>query len=146
MRDLHQQRAREQQRDRPHARPVARAQRPVLPADVGDDEDVEDHDRARVDDHLGGGDELGAQQQEQRRQPEQVADEREHRVERVAQDDRAERPGEGDDRSEEEGDLGHERGAMLVRHRRYSPAVRSGERSSGSASNISLVKMRSDRL
>ena len=43
-------------------------------------------------------------------------------------------------------DLGHERGAMLVPQRRYSPAARSGLRSSGSASSISLVKMRSERL
>ena len=47
-------------------------------ADVADDEDVEHHHGARVDDHLRRGDELRAQQQEQHRQEDQVADEREH--------------------------------------------------------------------
>ena len=55
----------------------ARASAPPLgrllaAADVGDDEHVQDHHRARVDDHLRGGDELGAQQQEQRRERDQV--------------------------------------------------------------------------
>src|SRR6202012_3891561 len=39
-------------------------------ADVGDDEDVEHHHRARVDDHLGGGDEGRGQEQKKHRQRE----------------------------------------------------------------------------
>ena len=137
----------DEQRDREQrARPSAgrgRAGRPdrvVRAADVGDDEDVEHHHRADVDDHLRRGDELRAQQQEQRRERQQVDHEREHRVERVAQGHGADRAREGADRGEEEEDLGH-RGAGG-----YSPAARSGVRSSGSASSISLVKMRSERL
>ena len=48
-------------------------ERLVGAADVGDDEDVEHHHRAGVDDDLRGRDELRAQQQEQRGQREQVA-------------------------------------------------------------------------
>ena len=66
-------------------RRARRGQRLGPAAHIGDDEHVEDHDRARVDDDLRGGDELGAQQQEQRRQRQQVADQRKHRIERVAQ-------------------------------------------------------------
>ena len=69
-----------------------------------------------------------------------MADEREHRVERVAQRDGPHRPADGPDRREEEEDLGHPRAPG------YSSAVRNGVRSSGSASSISLVKIRSDRL
>ena len=76
-------------------------------ADVGDDEDVEHHDRARVDDDLRGGHELGAQQQEQRGQREQVAHQREHRVERVAQGDGSHGAGDRADRGDEEDDLRH---------------------------------------
>src|SRR4029077_8025211 len=37
--------------------------------DQGDDEDEEHHDRARIDDYLGGEEELGIEQQEEQRQP-----------------------------------------------------------------------------
>ena len=67
------------------AAPAAAGELLSLVADVRDDEHVEHHHRARVDDDLGGGDELGAEQQEQRREREQVADERQHRVEGVAE-------------------------------------------------------------
>ena len=51
----------------------ARPQRVVAAADVGDDEQVQHHDRADVDDHLRRGEELRAQQQEQRGERQQVA-------------------------------------------------------------------------
>ena len=143
-RDLDQQRAREQHRDRAHARPVVRASGSVLAADVGDHEHVEHHHRAGVDDHLRGGDELRAQQQEQRRQPEQVADEREHRVERVAQEHGADRAAQGDRCAAMKKMTSAMHAARAGSH--YSPAARSGVRSSGSASSISFVKIRSERL
>ena len=105
---------------------------PVV-ADVGDDEHVQDHHGARVHDHLHRRDELGAQQQEQDRERDQVGDEREHAVEGVAQHDDADGAGDRAETGEEEQDLGH------------SPSVLSGVRSSGSASSISLVKIRSVR-
>ena len=108
-------------------------------ADVGDDEHVQDHHRARVDDDLGRGEELGAQQQEQDGEEEQVHDERQHRQEGVAQGDDTHGPGDRADRADEEEDGGHGAGS-------YSPSARRGVRSSGSASSISLVKMRSERL
>ena len=112
----------------------------ALPADVGDDEHVEHHHRAGVDDDLRGGDELGLEQQEQQRQAEQVADQRQHRVEGVAQRDDPDGADDGADRRDEEEDVLH--GAPGG----YSPSERSGVRSSGSASSISLVKIRSLRL
>ena len=115
-------------------------ERLVLAADVGDDEDVEHHHRARVDDDLGGGDELGAQQQEQRREREQVADERQHGVERVAQDTVPTAPAIAPIAARKKNT------SAMRRRGCYSSTVRSGVRSSGSASSISLVKMRSERL
>ena len=106
-------------------------------ADVGGDEDVEHHHRAGVDDDLRGGDELGVQEQEEPGERDEVDDEREHAVERVAQRDHRDRAAERADRPDEEGDL---------LHRPYSPSRRSGVLSIGSASSISLVKIRSSRL
>ena len=128
-------------REREHrpqeAQRAAAGQMLLAAADVGDDEHVEHHHRAGVDDDLGRGDELGAQQQEQRRQADQVHDEREHAVERVAQRHHRDRAGQRADRRQEEEDRAH--GA-------YSPSRRSGVRSIGSASSISLVKIRSERV
>ena len=106
----------------------------VAAADVGDDEDVEDHHRAGVDDHLGGGDEGGAEQQEEHRQREEVDDQRQHAVEGVAHRDDPDRAAEGAERGGEEEHLFH-----------YSPSLFSGVRSIGSASSISLVKIRFSR-
>ena len=103
-------------------------------ADVGDDEDVEDHHRAGVDDDLRGGDEGRAEQQEEDGEREQVDDQRQHPVEGVAHRDDADRAAEGADRSREEENLFH----LLA-------LARSGVRSIGSASSISLVKIRSSR-
>ena len=114
------------------------AQRLVGAADVGDHEHVEHHHRAGVDHDLAGGEELGVQEQEQHRQRDQVRDQREHRVEGVAQHHDAERA----------------RRARRCRRRRtgparttwagaYSPSRRSGVCSGGSASSISFVKIRS---
>ena len=81
------------------------------------------------------------QQQEQHRQREQVRDQREHRVERVAQHHDAERAGQRADAGDEEEDLLEPHGPVL-----YSPSRRSGVCSGGSASSISFVKIRSERL
>ena len=104
---LQEERAREDHRRGAQARAAAGGERLILAADVGDDEDVEHHHGARVHDDLGGGDELGAQQQEQRREREQVADERQHGVERVAQRHRADGTGDRTDRGQEEEHLCH---------------------------------------
>ena len=117
-------------------RPARTVQRLVGAADVGDHEHVQHHHRPGVHHNLGGGDELGPQQQEQRRQRDQVTDQRQHAVERVAQHHHAERAGQGADRGDEEQD-----GAHLTR-----PLSRNGVRSIGSASSISLVKIRSERV
>ena len=106
-RQLDEQRAREQRARPAQARRAGAADRVRAAADVGDDEQVQHHDRADVDDHLGGRQELRAQQQEERGEREQVADERQHRVERVAQRHRPDRAREGADRRQEEEDLGH---------------------------------------
>ncbi len=103
-------------------------------ADVGDDEDVEDHHRAGVDDDLGGGDEGRAEHQEEDRQREEVDDQRQHPVEGVAHRDDPDRAAEGAERRGEEEDRFH-----------YSPSAFSGVRSIGSASSISLVKIRFER-
>ncbi len=71
-----------------------RAPEQVLAADVGDDEDVEHHHRAGVDDDLRRGDELGAQQHEEHGERDQMDDEREHAVEGVLERDHADRPRE----------------------------------------------------
>jgi hypothetical protein len=102
--------------------------------DVRDHEHVQDHHRARVDDHLRGRDELGAEQEEQRGQRHKVKREREHAVEGVAQHHDTDRAGNRADRRDEK-----ENGA-------HSPSRRSGVRSIGSASSISFVKIRSDRV
>ena len=70
--ELDEQRAGEQ-RARPR-RPASRRPRSgsLAAAHVGDDEHVQHHHRARVDDHLRGGHELRPQQQEQRGQRQQV--------------------------------------------------------------------------
>jgi hypothetical protein len=78
------------------------ADRLAAAADVGDDEDVEDHHRAGVDDHLGGGDEGRGQQQEERGQREQVGDQRQHAVEGVLHGDDADCAGDRADRGDEE--------------------------------------------
>ena len=70
-------------------------QRLLEAADVGGDEDVEDHHRAGVDDHLGGRDELGVQDQEEAGQREQVHDQREHAVEGIAERDHRHRARRG---------------------------------------------------
>ena len=121
-------------------RPRRRRHRLVRAADVGDDEHVEDHHRAGVDDHLGGGDELRAQQQEQRRERDEVADQRQHRVERVAQRTVPSAPAMAPIAARKK------KTSAIARRGGYSPAARSGVRSSGSASSISFVKMRSERL
>ena len=72
-------------RRRPGRWPRRRSPIESLVADVGDDEHVQHHHRAGVDDDLHRGDEFRAQQQEQHGQRDEVADEREHAVERVAQ-------------------------------------------------------------
>ena len=127
------------------------AERLRLLADVLDDEHVQHHHGAGVDDDLREGDELGAQQQEQRRQRDQVRGQREHAVERLGERDHADRARDGDDRGDEEDDVGHQRparaaGIVDVAPAPYSPSARSGVASIGSASSISLVKMRSERL
>ena len=130
---------------RPQARAARGAHRLVLAADVGHHEHVEHHDGAGVDDDLRRGDELGAQQQEERRQREQVEDQRQHGVEGVAHGGDADRARDRADPCDEEEDSSHEnRGPAGGRG--YSPSPRSGVRSKGSANNISLVKMRSLRL
>ena len=53
-------------------------------ADVGGDEQVEDHHRAGVDDDLRRGEELGVQEQEEPGERDQVDDQRQDAVERVA--------------------------------------------------------------
>ena len=113
---------------------AARERRLILaPADVGDDEHVQHHHCARIHDHLHGGHELGAQQQEQHGERDEVGDEREHAEECVAQHDHAAGTGDRPEGGDEEQRLAH------------SPSLRSGVRSSGSASSISFVKMRSER-
>ena len=77
-------------------------------AHVGGHEHVQDHHRPRVDDHLGGGDELRVQQQEEPGERHQVDDERQHAVERVSKRDHADGTGDGADRPGEEGDLHHQ--------------------------------------
>jgi hypothetical protein len=101
---------------------------------VGDHEHVQNHHRTGVDDHLCGGDELGAQQQEQGGERDQVEGERKHAVERIAQQNHTDRARDRADRRDEEEDGGH------------SPSRRSGVRSIASASSISLVKIRSERV
>ena len=61
-----------------------------------------------VDDDLRGCHELRVQQQEQRREAQQVRHEREHAVERIADGDDPDRPNHGPDRSQEEEHLRHE--------------------------------------
>ena len=112
-RQLDEQGEREDDRRKPQGRAGRRGRRLAGTADVGDHEHVQHHHRARVHDDLGRGDELGSEQQEQRRQREQVADQRKHRVERVAERDGAHGAGHGADRRHEEDDLRHERGVML---------------------------------
>ena len=69
--------ARDERREDPLARDRV-PERLLESADVGGDEDVEDHDRAGVDDDLRGRHELGVEQQEQPREREQVNDQGEH--------------------------------------------------------------------
>ena len=141
---LDEQRRAEQRGDEPQAASGARAERLVLAADVGDDEDVEHHHGARVDDDLGRRDELRAQQQEQRRERQQVADEREHAVERVADRDDPNRPRNRPDSSQEEQHLRHEARNLSSRASRPLPGTRSppvraaGEAQSGSRDTTSV--------
>ncbi len=137
---------RREQRAEELERRSAHRQRLLPTAHVGDDEHVEHHDGARVHDHLGGGDELGPQQQEQGRQRDQVEDQREHAVERVAQRDDADRAGQRTDRGQEEEDRFAVHGRIAPPPRITPPPRASGVRSIGSANNISLVKIRSERV
>ena len=122
-------------------RPTGGRERLARAADVGDDEDVEHHHRAGVDDDLRGGDELARSSRNSAASDSRWTDEREHAsrtgcAARPSPTAPAIAPIAGD----EEEDLGH------AATERYSPSRRSGVRSSGSASSISLVKMRSERL
>ena len=121
--------------------PVRPASGRLLPADVGDHEHVQHHHRAGVDDHLRGGDELRPQQQEERGQ--RRAGGRRARAPRRTgcAGARSRSPRRGRPIAAMKKKTSAIRGAGG-----YSPAVRSGVRSSGSASSISLVKMRSERL
>jgi hypothetical protein len=101
---------------------------------VGDHEDVEDHHGAGVDDNLRGGYEGRAEQEEEDREGEEVGDQGEDAVEGVAHGDDADRAADRAQGRREEEDRFH-----------YSPSARSGVRSIGSASSISLVKIRSAR-
>ncbi len=135
---LHQERPRED--DGQHAQGRRGLRERILESShVRDHEHVQHHHGARIDDHLCGGQELGPQQEEQHRQRDQVDDQRQHAVERVALEHDAEGAGNGEHGSEPENDGFHRRWC-------YSPSLRSGVRSTGSASSISLVKMRSDLL
>ncbi len=126
---------RHRQREQRPQDPQRGAGRELLAAaHIGDDEHIQDHHRARVHENLRGGDELGAQQQEQGRQADQVHDQQQHAVERVADGDDSDRARQRADRGDEEDDLAH------------SPSARSGVRSIGSASSISFVKIRSERV
>ena len=117
----------------------ARPRRLLAAADVGDDEHVEHHHRAGVDDDLGGGDELGAQQQEQRRQRDQVARPAPARCRTgCAARTTPIAPAIAPIAAMKKQDL-----ALTFA---YSPSARSGVRSIGSASSISLVKIRSERV
>ena len=114
--------------------PGRRADRLVASPHIGDHEHVEDHYGAGVDHDLGRREEFGVQEEEQGGQREQVEDEREDRVERIAQRHDAHRPRDRAGAGDEEEDL------------RHSPSARNGVRSMGSARSISLVKMRSLRV
>src|SRR2546430_455828 len=72
-------------------------------------------------------------EQEQRGERDEMEDEREDRVEGIAERHHADGAGYGAESGKDEQDLAH------------SPSVRRGVRSSDSASSISLVKMRSER-
>ena len=132
-RDAQLDRQREREQRAEHAEHRA-AEHLLATADVGDHEHVQHHHCARIHHDLGGGDELGAQQQEQHRQRDQVDDQRQHAVERVADGDHADRTGDRADRADEEQDGAH------------SPSCLSGVRSIASSSSISLVKIRSERV
>ena len=114
---LDEQHRREERRGKAQRGPAGEGKRIVAPADVGDDEHVENHHRARVDHDLGGGDELGPEQQEQRREREQVGDQRQDAVERIAQHDHADRAGDRPKPGDEEEHLCH------VRPENYSTAT-----------------------
>ena len=77
-------------------------------------EHVEHHHRARVDHDLGSGEELRLEQQEQHRQRDQVPDQREHAVERVAQHHDAEGAGDRAQRGDEEHDLLEEQARLRL--------------------------------
>ena len=114
------------------------AQRRGLVADVLHDEDVEHHHRARVDDDLGEGDPLRAQQQEQRGEQDEMRGEREDAVERLLQRDHGDRGAERADRGDEEDQDGHQQEArdagavdgasMTIRLRRAAGSLRSARR------------------
>jgi hypothetical protein len=101
--ELDPERDREDRRDDAQYR-VGLGERIVEATDVGDHEHVEDHHRARVDDHLRGRDELGAQQQEEGRERDQVHDQREDAVEGVALEDYAQSPADREESRNEEDD------------------------------------------
>ncbi len=116
--DLDQQRSgRRDRADRLPARP-SRPGGVRAPSQVRDHEQEHDHHRARVDQHLRGGDELGREQQVEDGERAEVPDQRERRVERVRErDDRDARAeagegGEHPDGPDEE-----------VRHLRLSPCT-----------------------
>ena len=145
---LDQQRDREQRRQHAQRR-VGLGERVLEAADVGDHEHVQHHHGAGVDDHLRGGQELRLQQQEEHRQRDQVHDQRQHAVERVALEHDAERAGNREHGGEPEDDYLHRRyqlrppaTATATRHSPFSPQRRPLH---GSASSISFVKIRSER-
>ena len=91
------------------------------PAEVGDDEEEHDHDGARVDEHLRGGDELGREQQIEDRERDEVPDQGERAVEGVREEHHGEAAGEERERRDDpdepdedvrgrggEHDLGHD--------------------------------------
>ena len=137
---LDEQRRAEQRPREAAARGRRRPATSVRAADVGDDEDVEHHHRAGVDHDLGGGDELRAQQQEQRGQAQQVQHERQHANRRVAQHDDPVAPATAPMAAMKK------KTSAMGQPASYSPSARSGARSRGSARSISLVKIRSCRL
>src|SRR5579859_5428093 len=71
----------------------------------GDDEEEEHHHGASVDEHLDGGDEDRLEREEEEREAQQIDDQAEHAVDGVAEEDDAERRGDGDERQHEEGEL-----------------------------------------
>ena len=98
-------RRRGDRRDAVHARPAGPG-RVGAAAEVGDHEQEHDHHRARVDEHLRGGDELGREQQVEHGQRGEVADQRQRRVERVREADDGDPRADAGERGAEPDDPG----------------------------------------